>query len=59
MYAQHKLNCDIIGLRKVEKILMTMLILVVRPTIDESIETMKKMILESRRITVREVADDV
>ena len=28
-------------------------------TIDESIEAVKKMILDNRRITIREVADDV
>ena len=28
-------------------------------TIDENIEAVKKMILDNRRITIREVADDV
>ena len=28
-------------------------------TIDENIEAMKKMILDNRRITIREIADDV
>ena len=37
---------------------MTMPILVAQAIANENIETMKKMILDNRRITIREVADD-
>ena len=41
--------------------LMTMSILEVRPRqqSEENIETVKKIVLENRRITIKEVAEDV
>ena len=45
---------NINGLRKTEKMSMTMLVLVVK-----IIEAVKKMILDNLRITIREVTDDV
>ena len=53
---EHKFNCGITGLSKAEQMLIS------RPrmlTINENIEAVKKMILYNRRITIREVADDV
>ena len=49
IWAEHKFNCDINGLRKAEKV----------STAVENIEAVKKMILENRWITIREFADDV
>ena len=51
LWAEHEFNCGRIGLWKVVKILMTMLVL--------NIEPVKKVILDNWRITIREVADDV
>ena len=45
LWAENKFNCSITGLRKAET--------------DENIEAVKKMILFNRRITIREVANDV
>ena len=42
------------GLRKAEKMSVTMLVL-----LDENIEAVKKIILDKRQITIRDVADDV
>ena len=52
----HKFNC---GLRKAKKISMMMLVVVSTATTDENIEAVKKMILNSRRITIRELTDDL
>ena len=49
LWAGHKYNCGITGIRKAEKM----------STADENIEAVKKMIFDNRRITIREVADDV
>ena len=54
--AEHKFNCGITGLRKSEKRSPG------RPsasTTDENFETVKKIILDNRRFTIGEVADDV
>ena len=61
LWAKLKFNCGITGLRKAEKMSITMLVLH-RPstsTTDENIEAVKKMISDNRRITIREVADDI
>ena len=46
------------GLRKTEKMSMIMLALVGRAR-QQSIEAVKKMVLDNRRISIREVADHV
>ena len=48
------MDCGITGLRKAEKMSMTMLVLV-----DDNIETVEKIILGNRCIIIREVIDDV
>ena len=61
LWAEHKFNCGIIGLRKGEEDVND----AARPgrpstsTTDENIKAVKKMILDNRRIIIREVADDV
>ena len=52
LWAEDKFNCGITDLRKAEKMSMTMFALA-------NIVTVKKMILNNRRITIREVADNV
>ena len=56
--AEYKFNCGIIGLRKAEKMLTTMLVLIALAR-QLNIEPVKKMIFYNLRITIREVADDV
>ena len=53
LWAEHKFNCGITGLRKDEKISSPS-----SSTTDEDIGAVKKMILDNRRIT-REVPDEV
>ena len=60
--AEHKFNWGITGLKKAEKMVMTMLPMLSRPsrsTVDENIEAVKKIILGNSRIIIREVPDDV
>ena len=59
--SKHKFNCGVTALRKGRGD-VTDNALPVRPSVfttDEHIEAVKKMILNNRRITIREVADDV
>ena len=59
--AEHKFNCGITGLKKAEKMSITMLACG-RPctsTADENNEAVKKMILNNRRITIREIGGGV
>ena len=55
LWAEHKSNCGIIGIWDADACPGRPSML----TTDENIEAVKKMILNSRRITIREVADDV
>ena len=52
LWAEHKFNCGITGLRKAVK-------MSVASTTDKSIEALKKMFSDNRWITIREVADDI
>ena len=54
-------NCVTTGLRKSEKISTTMLVLIagVRQQPIKTLKAVKKMILDNRRLTIREVADDL
>ena len=62
LWAEHKLNFGITGLRKAEKVSMMMLVLVGSPSTsktNENIEAVKTMILKTRRITIWDVGDKV
>ena len=58
--AEHKFNCGITGLRKPEKMSMTMLVLVARAR-TQAMQTLKhrEVILDNHRITIKEAANDV
>ena len=56
--AEHKFNCGITGLRKAEKMSMMIHVPVVQAR-QQPIKILKTMILDNRRITIREDADDV
>ena len=56
LQAEHKFNCGVTGLSKVEKMLINESL---SSRTNENIETVKKMISDNRRIAIREIADDV
>ena len=55
LWTEHKFNCGITGLRKAEKMSTIMVV----TTTDENIEVVTKIILDSRWITIRKIADYV
>ena len=61
LWAEHKFKCGITGLRKAENMSMAMLVLVARAP-QQPIKTLKqwrKWFLDNRRITIKQVADDI
>ena len=61
LWAEHNFYCSITGLRKAEKMPMTMLVLVVwaRQHPMKTLKLWRKWVLDNRRITIREVVHDV